>query len=176
MAKVTGPLFSLGATGTVGGSITFDKRGWVREHVIPNNRQTAPQMSVRRKLGNVQRVDKMVGAALNATLTAALGYRWASQVVGEVMGNHAAKYDAYYTEATAFAGDDLAAWTAADPAIGQLAPAGVIPGNDPDLKPWCIFYAVAKAAYDVALRVSGDAPYALPISTNGATIGAAWVA
>lgn len=176
MAKVSGGLFSLGSSGTIGKTLTYDKRGWVRQHVIPHNGQTVDQMSVRRKLGNVQRCDKEIGAAMNVTFTAALGYRWASMLVGETLGDHAAKYDAYYAEAAAFTAGDLAAWIAADPAIGQLDPAGVIPGNTPDAKPYAIFYAVAKAAYDVALRVSGDAPYAEPISTNGATIGAAWIA
>lgn len=56
MAKVTAPLFSLSASGTVGKTITFGSwRGinWVRERFIPANPQTAEQQNVRGALALV---------------------------------------------------------------------------------------------------------------------------
>jgi len=50
MAKVTGPLMSLDASGTVADTITFSKwkgANYVRLTVIPNNPQTASQVSQR---------------------------------------------------------------------------------------------------------------------------------
>lgn len=50
MAKVTGPLFSLSASGTLADTITFSMwKGtpYVRLTVIPNNPQTASQQSQR---------------------------------------------------------------------------------------------------------------------------------
>lgn len=53
MARVTGPLFSLDASGTVGKAMTFSKwkgLNYVRLRVIPANPQTASQVSQRNTL------------------------------------------------------------------------------------------------------------------------------
>lgn len=50
MATTKGPLFSLDASGTVGGSIVFSKwkgRNYVRRHAIPANPKSDAQLSVR---------------------------------------------------------------------------------------------------------------------------------
>ncbi len=50
MAVVKGPLFSLDASGTVGGSVTFGKwkgRNYVRRHAIPSNPKSPGQLGVR---------------------------------------------------------------------------------------------------------------------------------
>ncbi|MEE8341921.1 MAG: hypothetical protein V3R52_07475 [Candidatus Neomarinimicrobiota bacterium] len=50
MAKVTGPLFSMSASGSVGKAITYGiwkGRPWVRVHFTPENPQTAAQTNVR---------------------------------------------------------------------------------------------------------------------------------
>ncbi|MBA7647915.1 hypothetical protein ES703_55694 [subsurface metagenome] len=50
MAKTKGPLFSLDASGTVAGLITFSQwkgRSYVRQHVIPLNPQSTKQVNVR---------------------------------------------------------------------------------------------------------------------------------
>lgn len=56
MAKVTGPLMSLDASGTVAETITFSKwkgRNYVRQRVIPSNPQTADQLEGRSILGTL---------------------------------------------------------------------------------------------------------------------------
>jgi hypothetical protein len=53
MAKVTGPLFSLDASGTIANAMTFSKwkgKNYVRLRVIPANPQTAGQTSQRNTL------------------------------------------------------------------------------------------------------------------------------
>lgn len=50
MAKVSGPLFSMSASGSVGKAITFGKwkgRPWCRVHFIPQNPRSAKQVNVR---------------------------------------------------------------------------------------------------------------------------------
>ncbi len=50
MAKVTGPLMSISASGTFGGTLVFAEwngRAYVREHVIPSNPKTAMQTGIR---------------------------------------------------------------------------------------------------------------------------------
>ncbi len=56
MAKVTAPLMSMDASGTVGGAIVFSKwkgRNYVRTHVTPSNPQTAAQTAVRSMFGGL---------------------------------------------------------------------------------------------------------------------------
>jgi hypothetical protein len=53
MAKVTGPLFSLEASGTVGGVVTYSQwkgRPYVRRHVIPLNPFSADQVAARNRV------------------------------------------------------------------------------------------------------------------------------
>ncbi len=53
MARVTGPLMSIDASGTYGKSLVFAKwkgRNYVREHVKPSNPKTAKQIGVRSML------------------------------------------------------------------------------------------------------------------------------
>ena len=50
MAIVKGPLFSLGASGTVGGAVVYSiwkGRSYVRRHVVPSNPKSAGQLSSR---------------------------------------------------------------------------------------------------------------------------------
>lgn len=50
MARVTGPLMSMGASGTIGGALTFSNwRGvaTVRKYTVPSNPNTADQQAVR---------------------------------------------------------------------------------------------------------------------------------
>ncbi len=47
MARVTGGLFSLEASGKFANALVFDRRGYVRGYKRPTNPQTAPQGNVR---------------------------------------------------------------------------------------------------------------------------------
>jgi len=61
MAKVTGPLMSMDASGAFGGTLVFAKwkgRPTVRQFVTPSNPQTASQMAARNKV-------RVTGAAQN---------------------------------------------------------------------------------------------------------------
>ena len=53
MARVTGPLFSVDASGTVAGAVVFSRwkgRPYVRKHAIPGNPKSQKQVSVRSAL------------------------------------------------------------------------------------------------------------------------------
>lgn len=63
MAKVSGPLMSLSASGSIADTITFSiwkGRPYVRELVIPSNPQTAGQAAVRSILGAIAKSAKAV--------------------------------------------------------------------------------------------------------------------
>lgn len=63
MAKVTGPLMSLDASGSVASTITFSKwkgRNYVRQRVVPSNPSTAGQIAVRLILGDIAKAARAV--------------------------------------------------------------------------------------------------------------------
>ena len=99
MAKVKGPLMSLEASGTVADTITFDKRGFVRNRVIPANPKSATQGNVRQKLLAIQKALKSIGATvITAVKTIApTSYRWNSYLLQQVIGAGSSEYDASVT-------------------------------------------------------------------------------
>lgn len=63
MAKVTSPLMSMDASGSLGGAITFAKwkgRNYVRQLVIPSNPQTSGQQDARAALGGGGKFNSVV--------------------------------------------------------------------------------------------------------------------
>lgn len=127
MAKVTGPLMSMSASGTLGGALVFSNRmgsNVVRQHVIPSNPRNAGQTAAR----NMQRVAAAIQANVNAetykgasrTLTdkaavAAItpsGQRWNSYLVQAIIGKGQVNYDAA-TIAWAAMTASAAAWETA---------------------------------------------------------------
>ena len=77
MAKVTAPLFSFSASGTIAEALTFSSwRGidYVRERVIPNNPQTAAQTAVRNVFANLQTIFTFMNTLARAP--------WADRVAG----------------------------------------------------------------------------------------------
>lgn len=64
MARVTSPLMSLDASGSVGGTLTYAKwkgRNYVRQLVIPSNPRTSGQQATRAALGSAGRFNSFVG-------------------------------------------------------------------------------------------------------------------
>ena len=164
MAKVINPLLSGSASGQLGGMMTFDKRGYVRQYVVPSNPQTVNQMAVRNNLGDIQRELKLLGATLRAELRTAFGYRWNSLIVGELMANDRAALDSYVAEFTAFTSQQKTDWATADGASPVVVNDGAL------------LYAVASAVYDIALRLGATITLTLPAAGNSATVGTEWVA
>jgi len=69
MAKITGPLLSLGAGGTIGKAMTFSKWkgvGYVRQRVVPANPQTTAQTLTRDVFSNASNIWKGASALLTA--------------------------------------------------------------------------------------------------------------
>jgi hypothetical protein len=164
MAKVINPLLSGSASGQLGHMMTFDKRGFVRQYVVPSNPQTVNQMLVRNTLGDLQRTLKLLGATLRAELKSQFGYRWNSVIIGELMANGNAVLDAYTAEFTAFTAPQKAEWAAED----ALSPITLEAGSS--------LYACASAVYDIGVRLGSTLTLTLPAAANAATVGAEWTA
>jgi len=164
MAKVINPLLSGSASGQFGGMMTFDKRGFVRKYVIPANPQSVAQMTVRNRLGDIQRELKLLGTTLRADVKLALGARWNSVIISELMANESAKWIADAVTYNAFGGSNKTAWASEDIATGNVNAVGLV------------FFLVAKSLYDVCLRIGGDGLITQPSETGSATTGSEWVA
>lgn len=163
MAKVINPLLSGSASGQIGHMMVFDKRGRVRQYVVPANPQTVGQMTVRNTLGDIQRTLKLLGVILRAELKIAFGPTWNSQIVGELTANSNAALNGYEAEFAAFLAGEKTAWEGVD----QTAPVLLIKG--------AVIYACASAVYDMAARLGKIVTLTLPASANAVTVGAEWI-
>lgn len=164
MAKVTNPLMSVSASGQFAQSMTFDKRGYVRQYVIPANPQSAAQVAVRNILADIQAELVELGQVLRPELKAGLGYRWNTLIIKELMDSDHAKWDSLLSDFSGFVSTDQDAWLAADPGLGLNV-------NDGSA-----FYAVAKATYDVAIRLGATIDLTAPVTDSGSTNGTEWIA
>lgn len=163
MAKVTGPLMSMNASGRFG-AIVFDQRGFVREFRAPANPQTENQMLQRNKLGDIQRALKNLGPVIRAELKSQFGYRWNSLIIKELLGGGGAALTAYTAEFTAFTAPQKADWDTADASIPVELVAGLP------------LYAAASAVFDLAARLGATVTLTLPAAANAATVGGEWTA
>jgi hypothetical protein len=165
MAKVINPLLSGSASGQLGHMMTFDKRGYVRQYVIPANPQSVAQMAVREALADIQAELKTLGTVLRLELKASFGARWNSLIIGELMANSKAVYDAYVVEWTAFQSGEKTAWQGADLVQTPLA-----------LNKGELLYAVASAINDIAVRLDEELTLTVPGHDTATTTAAEWVA
>lgn len=164
MAKVINPLLSGSASGQLGGMMTFDKRGYVRQYVVPANPKTTAQMTVRDTLGDLQRELKLLGTELRAQLKAQFGSRWNSLIIGELMANNKAALTSYTAEFTAFTAQQKTDWATADGATPK------------ELTKGAVLYACASAIYDMAARFGYTVSLTLPAAGNSSTVGTEWTA
>ena len=154
---------SVSASGQFAKTITFDKRGYAREYVIPANPQSDAQVAVRNILADIQAELKQLGEVLRPLVKSNLGYRWNSLIIQELMANDHATWDAHLAVFGAFSAPNKADWLAEDPGIGLHVTTGAA------------FYIAAKAFYDVNFRVGADGLITEPIETNSATVGPEWI-
>jgi hypothetical protein len=167
MAKVNGPLMSMEASGTVGNTITFDRRGFVRTRVIPTNPQTDTQGNARQKLLAVQKALRFLGATVIAAVKslAPTSYRWNSYLVAQVIGAGSADFDAAATAFAALGSTAIGHWDDEATSLGLTAQS--IPyASDTAISGGLALFAVARALYRLGLNTSAGAP--------GAANYAAW--
>lgn len=120
MAKVTGPLLSMSASGTVGKALVFGSRlgqAVVRRWAVPLNPKSDDQAEVRTKLAIPGKLTKIVTSTstfiTQMKVVTPTGQTWNSQVGKEILGTALGNYDADAAEYAAFAGGEPALWSAA---------------------------------------------------------------
>lgn len=132
MAKVSGPLFSMEASGSYGGAIVFAKwkgRQYSRQLVIPANPNSADQETVRNRLRVTGAIQKWVNTTTliasgqtetdKARLIAATpgGYAWNGWLVDNTIGAGGLDYLAAEAAWTALAAGEKTAWNTAAAAL-----------------------------------------------------------
>jgi len=109
MAKVTGPLYSMGASGKLGKAMVFF--AWkgvavVRKWLKPSNPMSADQGDVRLVLGGLGQSTRCVEATSlyreDAKLVCPAGQTWVSAFVKYILANYMADATAYEAEYTEF--------------------------------------------------------------------------
>ena len=128
MAKVTGPLMSIDASGKFGGTIVFSKwkgRNVVRQLVVPANPNSAGQEAARNRTRVTGALHGWVNAtsmlAPNQTLTDKLrikavtpgGFAWNGFLTQTLIGSGGLTYNAAQTAYDALTAPQKAAWEAA---------------------------------------------------------------
>lgn len=84
MAKVTGPLFSVSATGRFG-PLVFDRRGIVRRFALPTGEVTPEQAVQRERFASVAyQVSRLLPERV-FQVRAAYGSGWYSQLIGRAL-------------------------------------------------------------------------------------------
>lgn len=179
MAKTTGPLFSMDASGKFGGALVFGKwkgRNTVRQLVTPSNPQSAGQEASRnamRTMAEVQRQmnltaevhagDTLTDKALY-TAAAPSGQAWNGYLVKSGIGAGQINYDAATAAFAALTAPQKAAWSAgADAlvpailAVNQTAAGGV--AGTP-LTSGAVFFHAQYARYVAGMDLA--APGAVP--------------
>jgi len=134
MAKVTGPLYSMSASGTIGKAMVFF--GWkginvVREWLIPKNLKSPDQGDVRIVFGGLGQATRCVGLAdiahtdspfgADAKLCNPSGQTWVSFLVQHLTKTYMSDATAYEAMYTAFEGNTQKAIFTAQAAILELA-------------------------------------------------------
>lgn len=135
MAKVTGPLMSLDASGTVANTVVFSKwkgRNYVRQRVVPSNPHSADQEAARnmvRVSGESQRwanINVQLGDGRTLTDKASIvavtptGYAWNGYLTDTMIGGGQANFTAAQAAYADLAAGEKTAW---DDAADALSPA-----------------------------------------------------
>jgi hypothetical protein len=164
MAKVTGGLFSMSASGQFGKSLVFQKNGRVREYVVPANPNTLLQQAVRNTLKDIQAQLVILGTDLRTELKAQFGPQWNSMIISELMKDANANLLVYTAEFALFGAPDQGDWETADTSFKALLDDGVA------------LYAVASAVYDMGVRLGATLSLTLPAAANSTTVKGEWIA
>ncbi len=173
MPKVKGPLFSQEASGTLGGNITFDRRGFVRQHVTPANPQTAAQGNQRVKLLNVQKALTHLGALVIAAVKAVapVSYRWNSYLLSQVLGSGGAEYDASIAAFLALTASERLDWNAEAAQLGFVAQ-NIPYASDEPVEIGAVLFAVARTLFRLGIGVANGVPAGGNAGDWAQTIGA----
>jgi hypothetical protein len=150
MAKIKGPLFSIGASGSFG-DIVFDRRGYAYLKPERRDARTASQGDFRQALMVAQKCAGICGSATRQQLKALAESpsHWSSFLTRHFLGPRRAAFMATLTE---YAGPavDQAAWEAAAVSMG-LKEVYVAYANEAGVSPGAQLFALASTLFGLGL-------------------------
>lgn len=178
MAKVTGPLMSMDASGAFGGTLVFGKwkgKNTVRQLVTPANPQTAGQMNARNRTRVTGAIQNWVNTTTMKAPTQTLtdkerikaitpgGQAWNGFLTATVIGAQGLTYDAAQTAYAALTAPQKEAWETEagefTPAIIQVAQAGAGGTAETPLSAGEVFFIYQ---YGLSMLGLAETPGAVP--------------
>lgn len=143
MAKVTGPLMSIEASGKFAQSIVFDRRGFARGYTTPSNPRTISQQETRLAMKAAQTAAKHLNTTTRTTLKGLLGYRWNAVLLGETIGTNLGNYTASSLAYDSLTEQEKGYVTALASTLQMTEVA--VPGSEGTVEPEIPLYAVLCA-------------------------------
>lgn len=150
MAKVTGPLFSMSASGAFG-NIVFDKRGFARPKGNYRDRQTTTQGDFRQTLTVAQKCVKLCGPTTRQLIknVADVPSRWNGYLVKYLIGPNRANYTAYLENFNNGVVDQ-ASWETAAATTG-LHEVGLNYADDSSISPGLQLFMLASTLFQLGI-------------------------
>ena len=156
MAKVIGPLFSMGASGSFGG-IIFDRRGFAYMRQSYHDPKTANQGNYRQAMTVAQKCVKICGPATRQLLKATTTTRtWHGYLMKHIIGPNHANYTQHlqnYTDPAV----DQAGWEAAASSAG-LQPITIGYANETQVSPGAQLFSLASTLFSLGLYTAVGQP------------------
>ncbi len=171
MAKVTGGLFSLEASGKFANALIFDRRGYVRSYKRPSDPQTEAQGNVRQVMLAAQRAIGVAGGTTRESVRdlAPTGYRWNSYLVQQMIGQNSAQWDAGMTAFNALDAAAQATWTTEAETL-SVAETNVAYAGDPAIPAGASLFNLARALFQMGIHTAAGAPAAANAAAWAANI------
>lgn len=119
MPKVTGPLFSLTASGAFAKTLVYDIRGFVRRYTSPSDPRTAAQLEQRRRFkiawaGIVRVTNPAAQQLILSSTSRGIFYNWRHEALRQIL----AAWNSSETEIANFGASEHSAMTNAAIAMG----------------------------------------------------------
>lgn len=167
MAKVTGPLLSLSAKGSVGKALVFFEiphlvgQTAVRQWIAPMNPKSADQGDIRLYLSaagrGVKRIEKGSPAHEAIVAKTPIGQLWNSYLVRNIIGDSGANISAALTEFENLSSETKASWNDAADGAGFEA-SEVTYSAVADITAGETLYALAKGCYYLGTSIAATDP------------------
>lgn len=158
MAKVKGPLFSMGATGSFG-DIVFDKRGYAYLKTERRDAQTPEQGDARQAIAVAQKCARVCGSATRQQLKAKATdpAQWSSYLSSHLVGPQRTRFIAALAEYSDSPQVDRAGWEAAAAGMGMQEV--LIPyAHQAAISPGAQLFALASTLFGLGMYTSLGQP------------------
>ena len=160
MAKVTGPLFSMGATGSFG-NIVFNRKGFAYLKTIHSDPQTANQGDFRQTMTVAQKCVKACGPTTRQLLKAANHTTtWNGYLVKNMIGRNRTIFSQYrqnYDDQAV----DQAGWEAAAASMGVRS-VSLEYANEAPVSPGAQLFILASTLFSLGVYSTLDQPNGNP--------------